>query len=404
MGAMRPIARWLSLVVSLNLAVPVTVMLPKAASAQGKKPKTMREDLRAELRKDWVAALTHFGDGNFRGAIVQFQRVYDATKNPRILKNIGRAYQDDKKAAKAVVFYQRALAEGATVLSPAEVAEINAAITDLKPLVSTIEIQVNEPGSAVTVDGEDVGRSPLAKAVDVAVGDHDIVVSKDGWRAQTRRVSVARGTPAVAKFELVPERLMTMVTVSAEGAPKANIRIDSIEMGAAPFKGQVEVGKRHKFEAYAPNYATAEQSLDITKQESEPLKIVLRMSEARSEGRVAIIARPAGAIIEVDQKVVGTDKWEGVLPAGGHNITIKKDGYITHQQEIGVANDQVRTVETTLRQDSSRGAVVWVVGAALVVIGGGVTAFFVARSKDGEPVRGTVTNPDNGIMPTWLRR
>ncbi|MBK6694988.1 MAG: PEGA domain-containing protein [Myxococcales bacterium] len=173
-------------------------------------------------------------------------------------------------------------------------------------------------------------------------------------------------------------------------------------MGPSPFKGQVEVGKRHKFEAYAPNYATAEQSLDVTKQ--EPLNIVLRLSESRSEGRVAIIARPAGAVIEIDQKLVGVDKWEGVLPSGGHNVTIKKDGYITYQQEIGVASDQVRTVETTLRQDVSRGAVIWAVGAALVVIGGSVTAFFVARSKDGEPVRGTVTNPDNGIMPTWLRR
>ncbi len=394
---MRRNARWLSIFLSLNLlassAAPV-------AFAQGK-PKTVREELAPDLRKEWDLGLTLFGDGNYRGAIVQFQRVYDTSKNPRVLQNIARSYQELKNYPKAVQLYERVLSEGGKSVSAADQADIKSVIGQLRSAISTLDVQTNTPGVVVNVDGEDMGVTPLPKPIEVSVASHVVKLSKSGFREQTRNVDVGRGTPASLKVEMVPEVLMADVTVTAEGAPKANIRIDGVEMGASPYRGKVEVGKRHKFEAYSPGFVNAEQSVEVNTQ--EPKNVFLTMSVQRAEGRVAVIARPAGAIISIDQKVVGTDKWEGVLPTGGHMVKISKSGYIDFAQEIGVANDQVRTVETTLRQDATRGAVMWSVGAALVLIAGGVTIYALSRPKDGEPVNGTVANPPNGIMPTWFR-
>jgi hypothetical protein len=383
---------WLSIVVSLNLVAPPVF-------AQPKKPKTVREELTPPQQREWDAALALFGEKNWRGAIVQFQRMYDQTKNPRILLNIAVAEKEQGNYARSIRMFERMIAEGQGKLTKQELDEAKASIDTLKSFVSTLDVTTNVPGANISIDGEDVGTTPLAP-VTVSVGSRAVRVTKDGFREQTKSVDIARGKPAALKVELVPERIMTAVTVTAEGVERANVRIDSIEMGPAPYKGQVEVGKRHKFEAYAPNYVTAEQSIDVPKQEQ--LNIVLRLSEARSEGRVAIIARPAGAIIDIDNKTVDTDKWDGVLAAGGHHVRIHKDGYIDHIQEVGVAPDQVRSIDITLRQDTARGNVYWAVGAALVVVGGTITGFLLSKvGREDSPTPGTFTP---GVIPTWFHR
>lgn len=397
---MRRSFRWISLFVAVN------VLTPTAVVAQPKKPaKTVAEELPADARREWNAGLTLFGDGNFKAAITQFQRVYDATKNPRVLPNLALAHKSNKAYHRAVRVYEQALAEGASVISAKDQADIKDAIAALKAYVSTVEVSSNEAGATVSIDGEEVGTTPLAKPIDVSVGPRAIAVSKKGFREQTKTVEVAAGKPASARFELEPEVLMAPVTVSIDGPPKATISIDGTEVATIapgePYRGRVSVGTKHTFTATANRWATAKESL--TPATAEPFAVALRMSEARNEGRVAIIAKPAGAIIEVDQKVVGQDKWEGPLSAsGGHRIRIHKDGYVDEVVEISVAPDQTRTVDSTLRQDSSRGTVYWAIGTVLVVAAGSLTGYLLAtKGRDDSPVPGTLNPP---TQATWFHR
>lgn len=392
---MRRPLRWLSLIIAFNLVSPTVVAQPK------KPAKTVGEELPADARREWNAGLQLLGDNNFPAAVVQFQRVYDMTKNPRTLPNLALAHKGNKSYLRAIRAYERALAEGASSIPANDQKDIKDSIAALKPFVTTLEITTSVPGAAVNVEGEDVGTTPLPKPIEVSTGDIPVRVTKEGFREQSRVVKVGVGQPATAKFELVPERLMAVVTVTAEGAPRANIRIDGIEMGASPYKGQVEVGKRHTFEAYANRFTPARQSLEVSK--PEPFDVVLTLSESRNEGRVAVVARPAGATIEIDNRIVGVDKWEGALAAsGGHRVRIFKDGYIDEVQEISVAPDQTRRIETTLRQDQSRGALYWAIGTVLVV-GGGVAAgiLIASQGRDAQPVSGTIAPPVTGIVPTW---
>ncbi|MFO0668434.1 MAG: PEGA domain-containing protein [Polyangiaceae bacterium] len=397
---MRRAFRWISFFVAVN------VVMPPVAFAQPKKPaKTVAEELPADARREWNAGLTLFGDGNFKAAVTQFQRVYDMTKNPRVLPNLALAHKSNKAYHRAVRVYEQALAEGASVIPAKDQAEIKDAIAALKAYVSTVEVTSNEAGATVTIDGEEVGTTPLAKPVDVSVGPRVIVVSKKNFREQTKTVEVAPGKPASARFELEAEVVMASVTVSIEGPPKAAINIDGTEVGFAspgqPYSGRVAVGKLHTFSATANRYTTAKESL--TPATTDPFAIVLRMAEARNEGRVAIIAKPAGALIEIDQKLVGTDKWEGPLSAsGGHRIRIHKDGYVDEVQEISVAPDQTRTIDSTLRQDSSRGTVYWAIGTVLVVAAGSLTGYLLAtKGRDDAPVPGTLNPP---TQATWFHR
>src|SRR5690606_2016422 len=118
------------------------------------------------------------------------------------------------------------------------------------------------------------------------------------------------------------------VTVSIAGAEDAIIFMDGIEMGPAPLKGEVPVG-RHTFEARAPGFVTARQTSEIV--EGEPVRITLSLVEALAEGKVKIVTDQPDAIIRIDDEVVGYGAWEGVLSAGGHQLRIEKDGFQTHE-------------------------------------------------------------------------
>src|SRR5690606_14980812 len=104
--------------------------------------------------------------------------------------------------------------------------------------------------------------------------------------------------------------------------------MDGTELGPAPFKGEVPVG-RHTFEARASGFVTARQTSVIA--EGDPVRITLSLVRALAEGKVKIITDHPDAIIRIDDEVVGYGAWEGMLTAGGHQLVIDKDGYQTYE-------------------------------------------------------------------------
>ncbi len=71
-----------------------------------------------------------------------------------------------------------------------------------------LRIQVDRPGAAVTLDGKEVGRSPLAGAPRVLEGPHSIVVQKDGYVRWSSSVAVPPGGEVPVDVQLVPLRLL----------------------------------------------------------------------------------------------------------------------------------------------------------------------------------------------------
>jgi hypothetical protein len=219
------------------------------------------------------------------------------------------------------------------------------------------------------------------------VGPRKITLKKDGFVDLTKTVDVNAGVPTTVEFALEPREKKGTVTITVAGAPSATIYMDGTDMGPAPFKGAVPVG-RHTFEAKAYGYTTATQTSDVGyKQE---IALTLTMSAERHEGRVTIDVEPAGAVIEIDGRVRGSTHWEGTLPSGGHQLIVKKPGYENYSQEIALQDDQVRAVRATLLEEQRRGWIWWTAGAAAVIIGGGIVSYFVFKPADATPYVGNL--------------
>jgi hypothetical protein len=372
-------------------ALLATVLVSSnALAAPTPKPKTVREELPEAARKDWDAARDLLDTSDFAGALVEYQRAYEQSKNPRVLYNVAICEKNLRHYARAQIRFKQELTDGAGKISAQEETDVKAAIQALEPFVSTIDVTSNEPGATLLIDGEAAGQTPFDKSVPIDVGPHEVRLHKDGFIDAVQSVAVAGGVPAKATLNIDPAVKKATVSITVTGAPGASVVIDGIDMGQAPFKGEVVAG-RHTFEARAPGFLAARQTSDVVYK--EPLSVTLDLAAERHQGHLRIQATPAEAAIELDGKVVGSGTWDGALPSGGHQLIVKRSGFQTYTSEIMINDDQSREVNATLLAEKGSHWIAWTVGAALVVAGGAVASYFLFQPNNGQAVNGDLQPP-----------
>jgi hypothetical protein len=74
-------------------------------------------------------------------------------------------------------------------------AQLEEAMPSPPPPPATLTVTVNVDGAAVQVDGHDLGTSPVAP-VDLAEGEHEVVVRMPGYHAVRRRTRIGAGEQA----------------------------------------------------------------------------------------------------------------------------------------------------------------------------------------------------------------
>lgn len=371
---------------SLFMAAALTLASP-AAFALDPKPVTIRSELKEDAREAWDRAQALMRAKDYGAALVQFNRAYDLSKNPRVLFNVGICEKELHHYARAATRFEQELAEGEAQLTADEKAELKNAVDIVRRYVSTVAVSSNEPEATLYVDDYEIGKTPFMKPILVDVGPRKMTLKKDGYTPQTLNLDVVAGQPGKADFTIEEAVKKGLVHITVNGAPNAIVWMDGTEMGPAPFHGKVLAGL-HTFEARAIGFATATQTSTVAYHQEH--NIVMTMSLERHSSRVAVDALPAGAMIEIDGKVVGSTHWEGNLPTGGHQLIVKKPGYQVFSQELALQDDQVRNVRATLIEERSSTWVWWTAGTLAVIGAGAVVSYFVFRPSDPQPYIGTL--------------
>ncbi len=353
-------------------------------------PKSLREELPKEALHDWDAARELYDAKDFEGATVEYLRVYALSKNPRVLFNVAICQKNLAHYARAVEYLRRMIAEGGATLSESEQARAREAIDTIQVFVTGLVLKVSEPNAVVTIDGREVeGRTPFAKPIPVEVGTHAIVVRKPGFRDAALNVDAAAkvdAEPPLVTLEPLVRR--GVVAVAVAGAPLARVLIDGVEMGFAPYAGEFAVG-RHTVDAKAIGYVGAAASIELAL--DQRLAVDLELRQEKHEGRVRLEAAPAGAALFLDGKALGSDRWEGVLPSGGHQVVARREGFEPQSTEVNVADDQVRTVRLELQPRRGRNDWIWWSLGSVAVLGASAfTGYVLLKPQTIDPQPGTL--------------
>ena len=147
--------------------------------------------------------------GDSRAALQKFDEAFRLVPSPKILFNRGKAHRALGEDVAALADFERFLDEAPYAPKESRV-EAERAVQALRPKLAYLEIQVEDVGSTVSVDGGEIGAAPLPRPVVLAPGTHEVRVVKSGMNEDVRSVSPIAGQKL---------RIVVKLTVAVANAP-----------------------------------------------------------------------------------------------------------------------------------------------------------------------------------------
>jgi PEGA domain len=178
------------------LAIPAGSIAARAESSA---------NARAEAKKHYDRAMELNEDGQVAEAVIELKRCYELSPHHTVLYNLGQAYITLAKPVEAVAALQRYLDEGGKAIKPARRAEVAQEIARQKTRIATLDIRGLPEGALVTIDGDDVGKAPLAAPVRVGVGKHVVAATAAGYEPGEAKIEIAGEDSGVVELKLVPK-------------------------------------------------------------------------------------------------------------------------------------------------------------------------------------------------------
>ncbi|WP_437490888.1 PEGA domain-containing protein [Sorangium sp. So ce1014] len=220
------------------VAQPAPAAAPAASAPAAQGP--LSETLTGEAKAEYEAARILFNDGDYRNAIIKFERAHELSRDPRLLWNIALCQKNLKRYARLLGTVEKLLQEAGPQLTEQDRKDAAALIEATKAYVSRLDLQASEAGAAVFVDGEEVGRTPLREPVLLDVGTRKIRVTKKGFKDVEVSQPVAGGDVVTVKATLEREVHQGRLIVAAP--PNAVISIDGRVVGRGSYDGPVPSG------------------------------------------------------------------------------------------------------------------------------------------------------------------
>jgi hypothetical protein len=193
--------------------------------AAGARAQTAQDKQQAQALQ--VAGVHLMDQGDNRGAIAKFEEAFHLFPSPKILFNLGRAHFALHDEVEALTDFERFLDE--SPYAPKESRnEAQRVIDQLRPRLSYLDLEVEDTGGRIAIDGREVGTAPLARPVVVTPGAHELRVEKIGMQSSIQTVSPVPGQ----KLRVVVRLVTTAAPAPAPVLPVAPAPAAALPAGA----------------------------------------------------------------------------------------------------------------------------------------------------------------------------
>ncbi|HEX7501756.1 MAG TPA: PEGA domain-containing protein [Polyangia bacterium] len=176
--------------------------------------------------KHFARALELVDQSDFQGALQQFKDAYAAQPHFAVWYNIAQAHISLGQPPEAIEALLRYLREGQSQIPSGKRLQVEAQIKSLEAFLGELEVTTEPPGAVLTIDGREIGRTPLSEPIRLAAGTHKIAASLDGRPTVERTVSIVQGRHHEVVLQLPPQPPMV--------APPRNISPGPVGLLAKP--------------------------------------------------------------------------------------------------------------------------------------------------------------------------
>ncbi|HEY3493397.1 MAG TPA: PEGA domain-containing protein [Polyangiaceae bacterium] len=179
---------------SLVLATALCAAAAPARAAEGDttaEASAPSEEAVKEAGKRYETGLGMYAEGEFKLAVIEFERAYTLVPDYRVLYNIGQVRIQLGNYARARQVLEQYLKDGGDRISPDRKQSVQNDLTMLEGRTATLRITTSVPGASIYVDDRPVGTAPLADPVLLDAGDHRVTVRVDGREPNEKLVTLA---------------------------------------------------------------------------------------------------------------------------------------------------------------------------------------------------------------------
>lgn len=353
-------------------------------------------DAKAEARWRFDRGVRLYEQGDFRGALVEFQRAYDLTGHHLVRYNIGLVHAKLGDSLESVEALGPLVTEAPEVLGEERYEKAKQTYDEHTKRVGTLEVATNVPNAVIRVDMVDVARAP-APPLPVTAGSHVVSVFAPGYEPRRVPVMVAGQAHQQIAINLIPlEQEYAQLQVSTS-VPDVDVWAGEELIGRTPFASSVAFKPGvHELTLRRAGYEEEKRTLALQPGSVGQLHVDMKLDETQSaaSGTLMLSVDQPHAVVWVNGQP-RLDFSNGMrLPLGRHRIKVQRDGFYDAEREVNVAKTPTR-VEVALFPTSgymadyvqnaqSQRVLSWVTigaGAALTA-GGGAFLIWNAGEKE----------------------
>jgi hypothetical protein len=222
-----------------------------------------------------AAALKQQGDAamdalHYTEALDSYSKAYEATHNPALLYNMGRAHEALGSYPEALEdltsFQQRAPAD-----LLAKVPGLAARIADVRARVSTVSIETSVAGAHVLLGKKEVGVTPLGP-IKTNAGHAELEVIAEGYRPFRTELDLVGGSETKVEARLLTKSTTGVLAIRSPAG--ATVELDGKPAGTVPIEIVVPAGS-HPLVVGKSGYKTTRTSVVVAVDETKSVSIPL---------------------------------------------------------------------------------------------------------------------------------
>ena len=191
---------------------------------------------------------------------------------------------------------------------------------------ANISFSTSPAGAAVTINGEEIGLTPLS--AEILEGEHEVLIKLNAHKAWTESLSVtARIDQSLPSIELEQADGLVLLQSSPSNA---GVTLDGAYQGQTPLELTIAPGESHELTFFLNGYE--ELRRNIQTQADQELALDVSLDPILSS--VAIIANPPDAELFINGESQGTANQTIELLAASQLIEIRAEGFVPFTQEF----------------------------------------------------------------------
>jgi hypothetical protein len=157
----------------------------------------------AEARSHFGRGVQYYEDGDYRAALLEFERAYAIQAAYQLLYNLGQVSAELKDYANAERYFRGYLKEGGSSIGSERRSEVILELSRLRSRVGSLRIVTNQPGAEIRVDDHLLDKA-TSGPVRVSAGRREVAAEKQGYAPIRRVVDVLGGEEITVALDFTP--------------------------------------------------------------------------------------------------------------------------------------------------------------------------------------------------------